>query len=50
MRRKTMKNKRHIYAKNATNVKCRIKSCKAKKYQSVYGMSKGGGIRELIGY
>lgn len=42
---KTRKNKKHIYAKKATQIKCLLKSCKARKYQSVYGVSKGGAVR-----
>jgi hypothetical protein len=48
MSRKTQKNNKTIlkYAKNATMKKCRMKTCRAKKYQSVYGASMGGSIRE----
>ena len=28
-----------------THLKCKLKSCKAKMYQSVYGLSAGGSIR-----
>ena len=28
-----------------TQLKCKLKSCKAKMYQSVYGLSEGGSIR-----
>ncbi len=28
-----------------THLKCKLKSCKAKMYQSVYGSSTGGSIR-----
>jgi hypothetical protein len=31
-------------AKKATQLKCRMKTCRAKKYQAVYGTS-GGSIR-----
>lgn len=30
---------------NGTQLKCKLKSCKAKMYQSVYGLSEGGSIR-----
>jgi hypothetical protein len=36
--------KQNINAKKATQIKCRMKTCRAKKYQSVYG-SVGGSIR-----
>lgn len=36
--------KRHLYAKKGTQLKCRMKTCKAKKYQAIYGSS-GGSIR-----
>ena len=29
-----------IYAKKATDPKCKLKSCRAKKYQSVYGSTR----------
>ena len=35
---------KHKDAKNATQVKCLIKTCRANKYKSVYG-STGGNIR-----
>ena len=31
-----------------TQLKCKLKSCKAKMYQSVYGMSAGGNIRSPL--
>lgn len=37
MNKKTIKK----YAKLATTKKCRSKSCKAKKYSSVYGLTRG---------
>lgn len=43
---RTRKNKRSNYAKKALSMKCRLKSCKARKYKSIYGMSQSGGIRE----
>jgi hypothetical protein len=35
----------HKEAKKGTYLKCRLKTCRAKKYQSVYGASHGGSIR-----
>jgi len=32
-------------ALKGTQLKCKLKSCKAKMYQSVYGLSAGGSIR-----
>lgn len=32
-------------AKKGTHIKCRLKTCRAKKYQSVYGAARGGNIR-----
>lgn len=32
-------------ALKGTQLKCKLKSCKAKMYQSVYGLSEGGSIR-----
>lgn len=49
--KKTQKNhfkKKDIYAKNGTQLKCRMKTCRANKYKSVYG-STGGSIRANIG-
>lgn len=46
--RKTCKNTTYKCkkgAKRGTELKCKLKSCKAKIYQSVYGSSKGGSIR-----
>ena len=31
-----------------TQLKCKLKSCKAKMYQAVYGMSAGGNIRSPL--
>lgn len=39
----TQKNK--SYAKKGTKLNCKLKSCRAKMYQSVYGVSQGGNIR-----
>ena len=33
------------YAKKGTLLKCRLKTCRAKKYKSVYGSTIGGNIR-----
>ena len=35
----------HKDAKKGTQLKCRLKTCIAKKYQGVYGADTGGGIR-----
>ncbi len=32
-------------AKKGTQLKCRLKTCRAKKYQSVYGAIRGGSAR-----
>lgn len=32
-------------AKKGTKLKCMLKTCRAKKYQSVYGSATGGSIR-----
>ena len=51
MTHKILKNHKNItqkYKKNAkkgTELKCKLKSCRAKMYKSVYGVSKGGSIR-----
>ena len=37
-------NNKHNNAKKATQIKCRMKTCRAKKYQSLFG-SVGGSIR-----
>ena len=44
--------KKHIYsllpstnAKKGTHIKCRLKSCRARKYKSVYGGSSASTIR-----
>jgi hypothetical protein len=42
--RKNFKNNKHNNAKKATQLKCRMKTCRAKKYQAIYGSS-GGSIR-----
>jgi hypothetical protein len=39
---------RHKRAKKATKLKCLLKTCRAKKYQAVYGASAGGSIRSHI--
>jgi hypothetical protein len=48
--RKTRKNYKinNTNAKKGTQLKCLMKTCKAKKYSSVYG-STGGSIRSTIG-
>ncbi len=38
---------KHIYAKKGTELKSRMKTCRATKYKSVYG-STGGSIRSNI--
>ena len=49
-RKRCRKNKRNCDkdAKKGTMFKCRLKTCRAKKYQSVYGASVGGSIRSNI--
>lgn len=50
-RKNCKKNKRDCLAKQnkdaqkGTQLKCRLKTCRAKKYQAVYGAATGGGIR-----
>lgn len=34
-------------AKKGTQIKCRLKTCRAKKYQAIYGLSAGGIIRTI---
>ena len=34
--RKNFKNNKHNNAKKATQLKCRMKTCRAKKYQAIY--------------
>ena len=46
MPRKTRKHFRK-HAKKGTHLSCKMKSCKAHKYKSVYG-SNGGSIRSNI--
>jgi len=50
--RKNFKKKQRKYldnqnkdAKKGTQLKCRLKTCRSKKYQSIYGASVGGSIR-----
>lgn len=47
-RKQCIKNKRDCLtdAKKGTLQKCRAKTCTSKKYQSVYGASYGGNIRQ----
>jgi hypothetical protein len=46
MSNRTRKNyKKNKYIKNSILLKCRLKTCKAKKYQSVYGSVSGGSAR-----
>lgn len=33
------------YAKKGTQLKCKLKTCRAKMYKSVYGAASGGSIR-----
>ena len=46
-RKNCKKNKRNYFkdAKKGTQLKCKLKTCKAKKYQAVYGGAEGGSIR-----
>lgn len=46
--RKHNLNTKHIDAKKGTKLKCRMKTCRAQKYKSVYG-STGGNIRSNLG-
>ena len=46
--RKTHKKDCNKNAKKGTQIKCRMKTCNAKKYSAVYG-STGGSIRSNIG-
>lgn len=39
--------KKHIYAKKGTQLKCRLKTCKTKIYQTIYGGTLDGNIRSL---
>jgi len=36
----------HKDAKKGAQLKCRLKTCRAKKYQAVYGAATGGSIRD----
>ena len=51
-RKHHIKNKRNYLetqyedAKKGTQLKCRLKTCRSKKYQAVYGAIKGGKARE----
>jgi hypothetical protein len=47
-RKHCKKNKRNCNkdAKKGTLLKCRLKTCRAKKYQAVYGAVRGGSARE----
>jgi hypothetical protein len=47
MPRKTRKNNIQNYAKKGTQLSCKMKSCKAKKYASIYG-SNGGCTRSPV--
>lgn len=47
--KKTRKHyKKHKYAKKGTQNKHKLKTCRAKKYQSIYGVSGCGNIRSAI--
>lgn len=49
--RKHYKKNKHkciTYAKKGTLLKCRLKTCKTKKYQAIYGAVTGGSPRENI--
>lgn len=44
--KKTRKHyKKHTDAKKGTQIKHKLKTCRAKKYQSIYGVSGGSSIR-----
>ena len=45
MPHKTRKQLGHINAKKGTQLKCKLKTCRAKMYKSVYGAASGGSIR-----
>jgi hypothetical protein len=47
-RKHRIKNKRdnNTDAKKGTLLKCRLKTCRAKKYQAIYGSARGGSTRE----
>ena len=50
MSRKTLKSRKSgksnkSFAIKGTNIKCRLKTCRAKKYESIYGVTRGGTIR-----
>jgi hypothetical protein len=47
-RKNCNKNKRNCHkdAKNGTQLKYRLKTCRSKKYQSIYGAASGGSSRE----
>ena len=49
MHNKTRRNCKKCFknAKKSTSMKCRLKTCRAKKYQSVYGSETKGIIRSL---
>jgi hypothetical protein len=45
MTHKTRKNSTHVNAKKGTQLKCRLKTCRSKTYQSVYGSGRGKSAR-----
>jgi hypothetical protein len=53
MSRKTLKSRKSrksrksskSFAEKGTNIKCLLKTCRAKRYQSIYGVTRGGTIR-----
>ncbi len=47
-RKNCNKNKRNCHkdAKKGAQLRCRLKTCRFKKYQSIYGASSGGSARE----
>lgn len=45
MPHKTRKQLGHINAKKGTQLKCRLKTCRSKRYQSVYGSAQGKSAR-----
>ena len=46
--RRNHKKNYHKFAKKGTDPKCRLKTCRVKKYQSVYGGTNLTNTRSLI--
>ena len=43
--RKNINKNKNIDVKNASLIKCKLKTCRANLYKSVYGSARGGNIR-----